>query len=386
MDMPNEKPQVLLIIEDKKDVLQNIQGLLEGRDLTVLSAETFQSSLEALKYEAVDLILVDLRPPEIKSPNVLDQIRQHSADTPIVVITETGQTEKAEKAVRQGAWDYVFEPMVHQSFFLNTIEHALAYGPLLRESEEKYKLILDTAPNDIIYFSPEGRIQMMNKSVAESFGGVPADFIGKSLHEVFPDSIVERGVDRMNEVIQRVVRSGLGEVREDWVTIAKGKHFISTNFSPVKDADGKVLGVQTISTDLTDKKQAEEALRESEQRYRLIVENSIVPITRFSSDGRITMINAVGARNLGGKPEDFIGKQLPDILPKDQADQLFREIRQGLDSDTGHEVEHKIQITGKDKWFQTHIQPIRDTKGNITAYQSIATDITKLKETEAALR
>ena len=367
--MSNEKPQVVLVIEDKEDIWRDVQNLFEGRNLVVRTVEDCGRASEVLKREAIDLVLVDIRLPEMNVPDVLTDFGQHLPDTPVVVIAGEGQFEEAEEALSLGAWDCVFDPMGHKSLFLNTIEHAVAHGRLMRESsecrrriteyEERNRVLLENIGSDLVYFDLDYRIVMANKQVHERSGLGEREIVGKSLFDLFPKPRAELFIKR----IDQIVKDKKGGYFEDLIELPDGDRWFLSSVQPIQHLHGEVIGVLFVATDMTAQKEAEEALRDSEERYRLIVENAITPITRFSPDGRILMINAVAARNMGGKPEDFVGKSLFDLFPKDLADQMLHTIGQSLKLGEGPQLEWNVRIAGKDIWFNTQYQPIKDSEG-----------------------
>lgn len=131
----------------------------------------------------------------------------------------------------------------------------------LLESEEKFRVILDTALTPIVYYDLEGNILLINQSGARLMGGVPEDFIGRRVHEIFPregKTILRR--------VRRVAEGGAGREYEDSVVLPVGARWFLSSFQPVRDAAGKVFAVQTISYDVTERKRLAEAWRDLSRR------------------------------------------------------------------------------------------------------------------------
>jgi len=163
-------------------------------------------------------------------------------------------------------------------------------------------------------------------------------------------------------------------------------HFQSISNVALRDEAGKPIAVLDISRDITAQKKAEAELRNSEEKYHFLVDNFDGSITLFDSDDLLLLINTTGARNLGGTPEDFIGKSLYDLFP-DRADVLNERNRQAIKSGRGRTYEDIFELPTGKRWFWSNIQPVKDAKGNVFAVQIISYDVTdriKMEEELAA--
>ncbi len=131
-------------------------------------------------------------------------------------------------------------------------------------------------------------------------------------------------------------------------------------------------------------RRAEEALQESEEKYRLLVENASEAITMIDNDGRFLIMNNAAAQHLGGQPQDFIGKTVWDVLPKEIADERMASVRTVIQSGQGHVVEISLPLRGETSWFHTSTQPIKDSAGKTIAVLTLSTHITERKRAEEA--
>ncbi len=122
----------------------------------------------------------------------------------------------------------------------------------------------------------------------------------------------------------------------------------------------------------------------SEERYRVLVDNTQIPITYLTLDGYVLLINKIGAHNLGGTPESFISKCLREILP-DLADITDERIKHVLKKGQGDQFEDRINLPEGDRWFVSHFYPVKDTSGDIFAIQIVSHDCTEKKEIEDEL-
>ncbi|MCP4605902.1 MAG: PAS domain S-box protein, partial [Proteobacteria bacterium] len=179
----------------------------------------------------------------------------------------------------------------------------------------------------------------------------------------------KRAAEGSAELINfRIVRPD-GEIR--WIEAPSAEVSHRAN-------DGSPLILVGIVQDITERKQTEEALRESEEKYRTIVENVGTPILYYTLDGHLMLINREGAKVFGGIPEDFVGKSVYEITPS-MGDVHMERLREILISGKGKEYEDMMELPSGNLWFRSNVQPVRDSNGEVFAFQIIATNITEHK-------
>ncbi len=121
---------------------------------------------------------------------------------------------------------------------------------------------------------------------------------------------------------------------------------------------------------------AVDALAESEEKYRLLIENAGEGIFSVDYDGVFLVMNKTAAKYLDGEPEEFIGKTMWDLFPREISDRQMNSIRQTIRYNRRQVKEEMILVKGKERWFRTSIHPIYNSNGQATAAQLIAHDIT----------
>jgi len=247
----------------------------------------------------------------------------------------------------------------------------------LRESEEKYRLLIESSDAAITFFDENGTYLFMNSVAAGWRNDLPKDYVGKTLHDRFPKDLADMFVERF----RRIIKSGVGETIEELVEPLN--RYISSNLQPVRNQEGKVIGVQIVTYDVTEHKRAEQELRESEEKYRLLIESSDAAITYFSENGTHLFLNSVAAGWLNVKPEDLIGKTVHDVFPKDVADVFVERFRRIIKSGVGETIEELVEPL--DRYISSNLQPVRNQKGKIIGIQIVTYDITERKWAEEEL-
>ncbi|CAN2039434.1 histidine kinase [Candidatus Magnetomoraceae bacterium gMMP-15] len=128
----------ILTIDDEPFVRESIAAYMDDSGFTVIQAENGRMGLEMFRKEKPDVVLVDLRMPEIDGLDVLDVITKESPETPILVVSGTGVLQDAIEALRLGAWDYVTKPIQDMAVLEHAVNKVLERSNLLVENR-KYR-------------------------------------------------------------------------------------------------------------------------------------------------------------------------------------------------------------------------------------------------------
>jgi len=153
-------------------------------------------------------------------------------------------------------------------FVKDITEHKQAVAAL-RESEEQYRLLHESSGIAVGYYKPDGTVISYNRVAASNMKGNPDDFIGKSIYELFPKQEAEIYHNR----IKKAILSNESNVYEDMVPLPIGNNYFLSTIAKIVDKQNNILGIQIVSQNITERKLAEKALRESEEKYRTIFEN-----------------------------------------------------------------------------------------------------------------
>jgi len=259
----------------------------------------------------------------------------------------------------------------------NQTEDALAYEHYL------FHTLMNHIPDAIYFKDKDSHFIRINKAQADMFGlDDPAEAVGMSDFDFFKNEHAQ--VVYMDE--QEVIKSGKPLVcQEEKETWPDGHEtWALTTKMPFLDKEGKIVGTFGISRDITGRKQAEEALRESDLRYRLLIETSASGVNLIDKVGKFLIVNTKAAETWGKKPEDFINKNIKDVMPKEMAGELLVIIQQVHERGIGFEQERFIEPLNK--YFIENIQPVFNDKKEFLGVQVITTDITKRKRADEALK
>ena len=181
----------VLTIEDESYIRQSIRTFLEDYEFKVVEAENGRRGIEVFDLEGPDLVLLDLRMPEMDGLQVLKTLKEKSPDTPLVVASGTGNIAAVVEALHLGAWDYILKPIEDMSVLYHSVQKCLKESRLkkenrqyqerleelvaartfeLRQSEERYKAIFEYTGTAAIILELDDTISMANSKFAELAG------------------------------------------------------------------------------------------------------------------------------------------------------------------------------------------------------------------------
>ncbi len=193
--------------------------------------------------------------------------------------------------------------------------------------------------------------------------------------------------EQRNELLAKLKENGQVTNYKALLRRLDGKQItVSCNIDYWRDSKGDIAGIEGVFRDITEQKKAKEALIESEEKYRSLVEGASEAIFSVDYDGTFLFMNNVAAQRLDGTPENFIGKTMWEVFPKQVADTQMISIREVFDTGIGLSSQTATIIKGKKYRYSTNLQPIKNCSGKISSVRGVARDITSLIQTQQDLK
>jgi PAS domain S-box-containing protein len=337
-----------------------------------------------------------------KASEVLTGIRAEDAIGKSLpeIFPKTPETRQAEKVYRNvlktrqpqtfvNDYDidgrhYIFEISAYPSrggisVFVKDITERKQAEERLKESEQKYRTILEEMGDGYFETDLAGNITFINDALIRILGYSKEEIIGMNFRAIRP----KEHVKAIFEASNRMYKTGEPlRDRSAEVICKDGRHaFAETSAFPIRNDKGEIIGFRGIHRDITERKQAEEKLKESEQQYRLLFETALDCITQINREGRYLAANPATARSLGVPLEELIGKTLFEVMPQEVAQYRLGMVRKALD-----EWNPQIFEDERAGRYFDHIYIPTKTSDQKEAVQAIARDITERKKMEEALR
>lgn len=338
-------------------------------------------------HDGLDLILSDYDLGTFNGLRALEILKERGLDVPFILISGTIGEDLAVEAIKMGASDYLLKDRLVR---LGTaVTQSIMEGRLRRErrqaevalavSESRYRLLVEQASDGIFTVSTEGRYTDVNARGLEMVKYGRDEFLKLYLG----DLIAKEDEPRLMEEIT-ALRSGETRVSDFKIRRSDGSWF-SAEISARALPDGQLLG---IVRDLTERRRSEQALRESEERFRQLAENiNEVFLMTDPIGGEVLYVSPAYQTIWGRSPESLRN------WPSDWLEAVYTEDRDrvagAIDLQMGggyHEIYRILRPDGSFRWVRDRAFPIKNAEGKVYRVVSTAEDITEWRKLEEQFR
>jgi len=393
-----DRPRIL-VADDNADMRHYLTRLLAER-YRVEAVPDGQAALDAARERHPDLILSDVMMPLLDGLELVQRLRADPGlrEVPVILLSARAGEESRIQGMETGADDYLVKPFSARELLARVQTHLeLARvrkeaEEALRDSETKYRNIVETAEEGIWIVDMDNKTTFVNPkltamlgySAEELLGRRPREFVGVESLPVTEDSLKRHQKGAMQKVDIKYRKKDGSSL---WCIVSA---------KPLLDHEGKYAGSLAMITDISERKRAEEALRATEELSRRqlseiesIYNSTGAALAYFDTELRYIRINDRMAEINGVPAADHIGKKCRDIVP-DLAD-LAEEMRNRIVA-TGQPVLN-IEFSGttpsqpgiKRYWIE-HWVPLKDEEGRVIGITVVADEITERKRAVEALR
>jgi PAS domain S-box-containing protein len=340
------KEQVrLLAVEDNPGDYRLILELLEETRLAsfkVHNASRLLTAINMLQEVIFDVVLLDLNLPDSQGLDTFSMLHEKHPEIPIVVLTGTLDEDLAIKAIDEGAQDYLFKDELTARDLSHTIIFAIERKKVersLMEREETLRSFIENAP-EAIGITRDGLFVYVNSKHLEIFGFErPEELIGRPILDLFAPQ--ER--DRAREGDRRLMQ-GLPEATEnEFIGLRKdGSQFpFHVAVTKINLVDGPVI--VGFLTDISDRKKAEDALKESEETFRSFIEQSADGVSLTDENNHLMIWNRSMEDITGMRYDAVIGQPLWNVIHK----MMTEERRRAFDFNDYNRMMTEALTTGR---------------------------------------
>ncbi|OUS23803.1 hypothetical protein A9Q99_27620 [Gammaproteobacteria bacterium 45_16_T64] len=350
--IPKKKIHTILAIDDKPDLLTSMQSLLSLYRYQVLTASGGHSAINTIRTNTIDLIILDLKMPDLNGHQVMDYLNQNNIDIPVVVVSGESSFDAVTRALKSGAHDFIRKPYVAEEL-LNAVKHALQERMLVNEniamqeqikhSEHLHRFMVNNSPDIIYILDQHGHITYLNDSTLNLINYEKTELIGKHFSQLTSEDELRKHPYTINER-----RKGSRKTRNCEIQMKRKVQYsniektgtlsvpfeISSmgiyNEDPIT-GDSVFAGSYGIARDITARKQAESVIRF--QAYHDLLTG--LPNRSLLKD-RTSLAISQGRRNNHKVAMIFLDldrfKIVNDSLGHDIGDQLLQAVSRRLQS------------------------------------------------------
>jgi PAS domain S-box-containing protein len=255
----------------------------------------------------------------------------------------------------------------------------------LKERERRYRALFERTNDAVFIISLDMKHLEANQQATELLGYTLDELIGMPV-----DQIVAKGEYKDSKRVLKALLAGDHVPVYERIFVKKsGEEFpVEINAALVTDTEGNPIHIQSVARDITERKEAELALRESEEKYRSLIETSPDAITVIDLEGKIQIANPQAVRQYGAKSEtDLIGSNAFKLVGEEDYDQVMASIPETLQTGVTTPLELKVlRIDGSTYPAEINFTLLRDNEGNPYAFLAIIRDISERKQAELALK
>jgi PAS domain S-box-containing protein len=397
--MPEKKTKILLVEDNPGDV-RLIEEMIKtaGANLYELAVVgTLDGALGRLRQEAFDAIFLDLSLPDSSGLATMKSVQGNAPHVALVVITGLSDDAVALEALKIGAEDFLVKGQFDGPILVRSLKYAITRKwseEALRETKERYRNIFENTVMGISQALPDGRLITANNAYAQIYGYASAEEMMAEAPDV--GQRYANPEDR-EEVLRILKEKGVMKPREIDVIRRNGTCCtVLVSAREIRDSNGNLQYYQAEHIDITKRKLAEEALKESEKQYRLLADNVHDVIFVLDMNLKYTYISPSVKILRGYEAEEVLKQQSIEqtLTPssKNIAMKAFAEIMEMEKSGRREEIHQsrilQLEMRRKDGttvWTEVKFSFVRDKNNQSVGIMGVTRDITERKNADEKL-
>jgi PAS domain S-box-containing protein len=383
----------ILVVEDESLLAEHIRERLIDLGYEVVAvAHSGEEALDRVAASQPDLVLMDIRLKGNIDGIDTARVLRERFNLPVVYLTGETDGGTLERAKATEPLGFLLKPVEEKRLF-STVEIALYKHKMdqrLRRIERWFATTLRSIGDAVIVTDTQGRVTFINPMAERLTGWKSAEAIGKPLGEVYQTVNAETHAALESLVPQALLEGVVAGPNNRAVLISRhsARTPIDDSAAPIRDHAGNITGVVLTFRDVSERQRAQQALQESEERFRLLVEG-VQDYAVFMLDpaGRVTSWNTGAERLLGYRPEEIQGAPLSRFsTPRDiRRGRPARDLQLARACGRAEDEGWRVRKDGSRFQANVIITALRDGQGRLLGFAQVTRDITGLKQAEKEL-
>ena len=374
----------ILVIDDDPVTCQTIGDMLEFHGFAVQTVTAGHKALDALAARPADAAILDIQLPDIPGLELMRTIKASHPGLPVIVITGHASISNATQAINGAAFAYLTKPFDMEHLMV-AVDRAIEKQRLeraLRDSEERYRLVAEHIQDAVLLLDLEGRVIFTNRRAEELTGYAVAEYRNLPIARLLTP-------EGANEMAAHISAAQSGHDVEPFfetelVRRDGAKIWVEANVANVQK-DGQLIGRLAVVRDISSRRRAEAALRETSRTLRTLIDASPVAIMSLDPGGRVTVWNRAAERMFGWSGREVLGQPLPTV-PEDKRTEFEAAIERNQRGEASIYATQRKRKDGSLVNVLTSTASIFDSEGRVAATMAIFADITEQKHLEEQLR
>jgi PAS domain S-box-containing protein len=379
LEMKQDYWRILHIDDDEDDylIVKSMLNKAHAKSIIIDWADSIKDGQQKLNENKYHAVIVDYDLGSGSGIDLVEDFVEKGYPAPMILLTGRGSIEVDIEAMKSGATLYLSKNEINPYLLERMIRYAIERNRAemqLRVSEEKFSIIFDRSPSPTYLISiPDFRFVDVNKAFLDLLGCEKREILGKKALDI--GIIQDRSFTL--QIIKKLRKEGAVRKFESSTRISSGEIRTTVSNLELIEMDGKkyILGT---AEDITERKEAEDALIESESRFRDMANNVSQLAWMADETGSIFWYNQRWFDYTGSDLEEVQGWGWKTYHHPDHLDRVVEKISRSFNS--GIFWEDTFPLRGKDgqyRWFLSRAVPIRDEEGNVVRWFGTNTDVTE---------
>lgn len=388
----------ILLVDDEELIRKSLTRELQQENFTVTTVSSGREAINALKIRKYDLVITDLMMPDVDGFKVLEVVKKVACLTSVIILSAYGNMQSVIDALRSGADDFVRKPCEIEELVFR-IQQCMEKRNLslereraekaLRASEERYRSILKASLDDILITDLEGRILAGSPTGVTRLG---YDREEEVLGHLVTDFIDPEDRGRALSNIALRFQGGITGAHEYKGLRKDGRNIdVEVNSDFIRDKDGQPSNMVFVVRDITERKTAERALQESEEKYRTLAESAYSMEAWRMPDGAYQYISPSCERVTGYAAAEFLTDPnfIAQITHPDDKAMVIEHYCKALHNTNSQNMGLDFRILtpdGEIRWISHSCTAVCGEDGKWLGRRQSNREITNQKQIEEALR